>query len=53
MDIDNRKINFFKEKKKKKVRMGIEVLVKIGMDFYYFKSGLNYQNETLFVAEYD
>ena len=33
--------------------MGIEVLVKIGMDFYYFKSGLNYQNETLFVAEYD
>ena len=34
------------------VDIGLEVLAKIEIDFYYFKSGLNDQNETVLIAEY-
>lgn len=35
-----------------KVDIGLEVLVKIEIDFYYFKSGLNDQNEAVLIVEH-
>lgn len=32
---------------------GTKVFIKIGMDLYYFKNGLHYQNQIVLIVECD